>query len=230
MMQMKENMNPPTKITLCRDLKTSTSWCLQTLIKSKTLKLEPLFALFFVQLPPAATDPILLISLFSFVLSSCCSWAVWNLQPMHDRWGEETEEREERGEEKVSWGEERERRKGKERGEIRRSNGVREVKREEWVEDKWKRRKKEEKKAKQAKTAKTRVKTCWKDDKERVMRKWWRNKEREKKGGGCLHNRRESLYNGATPICILWGIGPLYNGPIKRNNVVYETRRYLQST
>lgn len=43
-----------------------------------------------------------------------------------------------------------------------------------------------------------------------------------KGGGERLHNGRESLHNGATPICILWGIRPLYNGPIKRNNVVYK--------
>lgn len=45
--------------------------------------------------------------------------------------------------------------------------------------------------------------------------------ERRRSGGACLHNGRGSLHNGATPICILWGIRPLYNGPIKRNNVVY---------
>lgn len=47
---------------------------------------------------------------------------------------------------------------------------------------------------------------------------------REKKKGGVEETAyiiRESLHNGATPICILWGIRPLYNGPIKRNNVVY---------
>lgn len=40
-------------------------------------------------------------------------------------------------------------------------------------------------------------------------------------GGECLHNEIEVLHNGVTPICILWGIRPLHNGPIKENNVVY---------
>lgn len=63
------------------------------------------------------------------------------------------------------------------------------------------------------------------------MKEWMK---RGKKGGGCLRKRRErereSLCNRAPPICILWGCGLLYNGPIKRNNVVYETRPYLLST
>lgn len=48
--------------------------------------------------------------------------------------------------------------------------------------------------------------------------------EEERRSGKekcCLHKRRDSLHNGATAICIQSEIRPLYNGPIKRNNVVY---------